>query len=238
IDFDWEHISEVTAEIRKLRLQGLAEIIVKLRKALDLAGLSCKTVSYTPRYNAFFPFNGSTTIQSQPKIIVPHNTNAEGLDLVKYIDASQFKTNPKKAAQDIISYCGLMMYDISAQDAFNAAHNPSISNAFSMQHYIDTLQSWVSPGLFKKTQVVMGFEPGPNAATGVWGGIPLSKSVTDYIKLYNYGGVMFWALNDINKCPKPTSPGGTRCDPSVGNTRTTGENSLCLAKYAAGGTCS
>jgi len=47
-----------------------------------------------------------------------------------------------------------------------------------------------------KKQIVMGFEPGGQAAGGQWEGLDVDKQVVDYIKENEYGGIMFWAINE------------------------------------------
>lgn len=42
----------------------------------------------------------------------------------------------------------------------------------------------------------MGFEPGSQAAGGVWEGLGVDQEVVDYIEVNNYGGIMFWAINE------------------------------------------
>jgi hypothetical protein len=46
----------------------------------------------------------------------------------------------------------------------------------------------------------MGFEPGYQAAGGVWEGFKVDEQVVDYVADSEFGGVMFWALNDANTC--------------------------------------
>ena len=44
----------------------------------------------------------------------------------------------------------------------------------------------------------MGFEPGYQAAGGIWEGIDVDKQVIDYIEDNNFGGIMFWSANNHN----------------------------------------
>ena len=66
-------------------------------------------------------------------------------------------------------------------------------------------------------KIVMGFEPGPQAYTGVSGGIEHEKSIISDLN-GKVGGIMFWAVNEGARAP---------------NGKTTGENSVALANYAA-----
>jgi len=68
-----------------------------------------------------------------------------------------------------------------------------------------------------KSQIVMGFEPGYQAAAGVWEGMKVDEEVIDYIYDNGYGGVMFWAINQPAIAP---------------SLEVTGENCQALAKYA------
>ena len=65
----------------------------------------------------------------------------------------------------------------------------------------------------------MGFEPGGQAASGVWEGMEVDKQVVDYIQEKGYAGIMFWAIN------QPVWP------PSA---EITGDNAQEIAEYAAG----
>ena len=60
-------------------------------------------------------------------------------------------------------------------------------------------------------------EPGPQAYTGVSGGVEHEKSIISYLN-GKVGGIMFWAVNEGARAP---------------NGKTTGENSVALANYAA-----
>jgi len=57
-------------------------------------------------------------------------------------------------------------------------------------------------------KVNMGFEPGEQAASGVWEGLDKDKATTQYIKDNNIGGSMIWAMNP-NAKQAPT--GSTLC---------------------------
>lgn len=43
----------------------------------------------------------------------------------------------------------------------------------------------------------MGFYPGSQAAGGQWEGMAVDKEVVDYIQDSDYGGIMFWAINEV-----------------------------------------
>ena len=44
----------------------------------------------------------------------------------------------------------------------------------------------------------MGFEPGYQAAGGIWEGMEVDKQVIDFIEDNNFGGIMFWSANNHN----------------------------------------
>merc|ERR1719263_1359072 len=47
-----------------------------------------------------------------------------------------------------------------------------------------------------REQIVMGFEPGGQSATGSWEGMAVDKEVVKYIADQNLGGVQFWSINE------------------------------------------
>ena len=47
---------------------------------------------------------------------------------------------------------------------------------------------------------MIGFEPGYQAAKGVWEGEDVDHQVIEYIQKSDLGGIMFWAINDMNTC--------------------------------------
>ena len=78
-----------------------------------------KIISYTPRYNAFFPTTGSKYGQNN------FATDGEGTDIFDYLKAhSEFGV-------DAVDYVHLMMYDLDAQTAFVGAPE----QYFVQEHY-------------------------------------------------------------------------------------------------------
>ena len=75
----------------------------------------------------------------------------------------------------------------------------------------DTFARHIDP-----SKIVMGFEPGGQAAGGVWEGMAIDKSVIDYIASIPYGGSMFWAINQ----------------PAYNSSEVTGDNAYELANYS------
>ena len=102
--------------------------------------------------------------------------------------------------------------DINAQEGFKDAPE----QYFVLDHYNAVIDS--SLAYIPAEKIVMGFEPGPQAYTGVSGGIEHEKSIIAAIK-DRVGGIMFWAANEAAV--------------SSLNGKTTGENSGTLAAFAA-----
>jgi chitinase len=204
LDFDWEHLSQYRDSDPALHAQQrsvVGKVIASLKTALVAAGMGDKIISYTPRYNAFFPTTGSKYGQNN------FATDGEGADIFDYLKAhSEFGV-------DAVDFVHLMMYDLDAQTAFVGAPE----QYFVQEHYDAVVQSHVDYGI-PLEKVVMGFEPGPQAYTGVWGGLEHDEATIASMKDAKLGGVMFWAVND----PKVASNG-----------KTVGENSIKLANYAA-----
>ena len=107
-----------------------------------------------------------------------------------------------------------MMYDINAQEGFPSAPE----QYFVQQHYDAVIDS--SLQYIPASKMVIGFEPGPQAYTGVSGGVEHEKAIISYLN-GKVGGIMFWAVNE-----------GASGGPN-GNGQTTGANSVALANYAA-----
>ena len=60
-------------------------------------------------------------------------------------------------------------------------------------------------------KVNMGFEPGEQAASGVWEGLDKDKEVAQFVKDNNIGGCMIWAMNPNAK----QAPTGTKLCPAT-----------------------
>lgn len=172
IDFDWEHLSQ-DASIRDEQLQTLANVLLKLRQALDQAGLSDKEIGYTTRFNAFW--NNT----NQPENHSAFASDGEGLEIENYLNQQGSSLN------DVVDWVNIMMYDVppsnlGSPNGFTLENYKVVFNAF--EKYID------------KDKIVMGFEPGGQAAGGQWEGLEVDKDVIDYIQQNGYGGVMFGQL--------------------------------------------
>jgi len=202
IDFDWEHLSQykgVDDGLHAQQRQIVGKVVVALKDALVAAGLGSTLITYTPRYNAFISGGAYNTNE--------FGTDGEGTDVVDYVAANS------PFGVDAIDYIHLMMYDINAQEGFKNAPE----EYFTAQHYEDVLSACAAAVPLNK--IVMGFEPGNQAYTGVWGGMDHDKATID--SLYGrIGGVMFWAMNEQGS--GKSGPGAT-----------VGENAVILADYAA-----
>ena len=203
IDFDWEHLSAYKDSDPALHAQQrliVGKVIVALKDALVAKGMGDRIISYTPRYNAFWDGGAYGSAQFR--------TDGEGIDVVEYVAENS------AYGVDAIDYVHFMMYDINAQEGFPGAPE----EYFVRQHYdyvIDSLTKYIPP-----SKAVIGFEPGPQAYTGVSGGVEHEKSIISYLN-GKVGGIMFWAVNE-----------GASGGPN-GNGQTTGANSVTLANYAA-----
>ena len=147
--------------------------------ALVAAGMGDKIISYTPRYNAFFPTTGSDYGQKNLA------TDGEGIDVFDVLKAeSEFGV-------DAVDYVHLMMYDIHSAEGF---HDAPPEGFFSRDHYDAVVRSHLDYGI-PAEKIVMGFEPGPQAYTGVWGGMAYDiMTITDMKDTWGIGGVMFWEV--------------------------------------------
>lgn len=195
IDFDWEHLSSDPG-IKNQQRSVLGKIIPALRQALNENGMPDKLIGYTTRFNAFW------NDQTRPVGVTPFTSDGEGIDIATAM------TQAGSSYNDSVNWVNIMMYDISPSDL-------GAVGALSLEQYKMVLGFFSQ--YIQKNKIVMGFEPGGQVSGGVWEGMAVDKQVIDYIKANDYGGVMFWAIN------QPASP------PS---TEVTGQNAQELARYA------
>ena len=197
IDFDWEHLSE-NADIKEQQRHVLGKIFPVLRTAMDENGLSDKLIGYTTRFNAFWGAGIPV-----PTNVTPFQSDGEG------IDVNDALTNSGSSFADAVDWANIMMYDVPPSSL------GAPDNKFILDNYIQVLNYFET--YVPKNKIVMGFEPGGQAAGGNWEGMDVDKQVIDYIKSNYYGGIMFWAIN------QPAS---------AGSTEITGDNAQELAGYA------
>ena len=196
IDFDWEHLSTTDSSIVYQQRRVLGKIFPELRKALDDAGMPEKLIGYTTRFNAFW-IDGS-----RPEGVTAFPSDGEGIDVVNAINESG------TSVDDCLDWINIMMYDVPPQDLGAA------DGKLKLGHYQQVLDAFAKYIPLEK--IVMGFEPGGQAAGGIWEGMEIDREVIDYMILQNYGGVMFWAINQT----------------PYNSQEHTGENSQVLAGYA------
>jgi hypothetical protein len=194
IDFDFEHMSD-DATFRDQQLKSLASVLKKLRTGLDAAGHVDKIIVYTTRFNAFY--NSST----RPAGWKQYKSDGEGIQVdtaLKALGTSLQKT---------VTAVNIMMYDVPPADL-------GAPGGFTKATY-KTVLAFFEKHLLKN-QIVMGFEPGGQAAGGKWEGMAMDISIIEYVQSQAYGGVMFWAINQ----------------PAFNTHERTGENSQALALYS------
>ena len=196
VDFDWEHLSQDQA-ITKQQLDTLAETLLKLRQALDKAGMQDKQIGYTTRFNAFME-NGSEYGFSN------FASDGEGLAINNWLKAHGSSLNA------VVDWVNIMAYDVPLTKCQMVKHGQT----WSMPVYKDVFDTFAQH--IDKSKIVMGFEPGGQAAGGVWEGMAVDKSVIDHIATL-YGGSMFWAINQPKLPP---------------STEVTGDNAYELANYS------
>ena len=142
------------ASVRTEQLQTIGKVIFKLRKALDLAGLQDKLLIYTTRYNAFWDDS------SRPAKYGKFSTDGEGI-----IIENTLKTLGS-SLKECLSASNIMMYDVNPV-ALNAP------NGFTLDTYKAVFGAFEK--YVEKHKVVMGFEPGGQAAGGKWEGMVVDK---------------------------------------------------------------
>ena len=176
----------------------VGKTIKALRDALDAdSTISDKWILYTPRYNAFFPESGSPYGNS------PLNTDGEGIDVLEGLDSV-----------DDLDFVHFMMYDLDARSAFGSA----TESYFVQAHYDAVIQSSIAAGV-PTEKLIMGFEPGVQAYTGVWAGMTNDENTIRYLRSCT-GGTMYWAANDAKVLS--------------GQSASVGDNCATLATFASG----
>ena len=172
-------------------------------------------ISWTTRFNAFLPY---------PKAD-PYNYALRPLPA--WALNSTFETDNEGArfyrnVSDAVDTINVMAYD-----------------ATGLKFNYSTIFTNFALGGADLRKVNMGFEPGEQAAHGVWEGLEKDKEVAQFVKEHNIGGCMIWAMNPSPKqaptgsklCPEtaaalaeiiqPTyawgpAPNYTKCDATAG----------------------
>jgi GH18 family chitinase len=193
VDFDWEHIGQ-DSNIKQEQLETFAETLLQLRIALDAAGLQDKEIGYTTRFNAFW------SSEDRPEGFAEFGSDGEGLIVEQYLQSKGSSLNK------VVDWVNIMAYDVAPEQIAN--------NGWTVDTYALVFDSFSK--YLNKDKIVMGFEPGGQAANGVWEGMETDKNIIDHVSENNYGGVMFWAINE----------------PGFNSPIPTGDNSQELAGYA------
>ena len=167
--------------------------MMKLRTSLDENGLKSKEIGYTTRFNAFW------TSLDRPSGFDEFASDGEGITINEYLK----KHN--KSLNDIVDWVNIMAYDIPNSQLPN--------NGWTIETYNDVFNAFAKH--IDKNKIVMGFEPGGQAAGGEWQGMENTQKVINKVHENDFGGIMFWAINE----------------PGFGSTEPTGKNSQELAKY-------
>jgi hypothetical protein len=181
VDLDWEHLSSGSQQHQQQQRTIVGKTVKALRKALDANGMPEKTISYTTRWNCFWRSSEASDYDA-----LPFDSDGECLDTLKY------------ASADDISWVNLMMYDAAPGTAFKGVMY------FTFKQYKAVLELGAS--IIGKSKLVMGFEPGHQAGEGVWEGFDIDLQVIDYMKEGQYGGIMFWAMNEADSTMNAETP--------------------------------
>lgn len=174
IDLDWEHLSYNVGSVTQRNV--FAKVLLKLRTALDTAGLHDKQIGFTTRHNAFW--GGAN---DRPPHFTPFGSDGEGLN----IDAELKKMG--SSINQVVDWVNIMMYDEEAIDMGSTTGTITLE---TYKQVMTAIQKYV-----QADKIVIGFEPGPQANGGVWEGLTIDKSVIDWIQATGFGGSMFWAVN-------------------------------------------
>ena len=172
VDFDWEHLS-ANPDIRTEQLNTMAEMLLKLHQALATAGMQDKEVTFTTRFNSFMQDSSQYGFAKFP-------SDGEGFVIDQWL-----KSHGSSLSQ-VITRSNIMAYDVASNQMPNG-------QTWGLAVYQDVYNTFTQH--LNKNQIVMGFEPGGQAAGGEWEGLQTDKSVIDMVQSTGYGGSMFWAIN-------------------------------------------
>jgi hypothetical protein len=139
---------------------------------IDKNGPPKLVISWCTRFNAFVP-------EDDPyNYLLPDSP----------VPSSNFATDnegPKfwNDVKDYVDKVNIMAYD-AGSDAGPLKLN-----------FTQILLNFVAGGV-PSEKINIGFEPGKQAAEGIWEGLTYDVGVTKFVKDNNYGGSMVWAIND------------------------------------------
>lgn len=182
VDLDWEHLSTDTdPSTVKQQRAVLGKTVKALRNAFRQHGMTDKTISYTTRWNCFWTSDDAPQYNA-----LSFASDGECLDTFSH------------ASPDDVDWVNLMMYDAAPGTAFKDVQY------FGLEQYNAVLSA--AGKVLPKSKIVMGFEPGHQAVGGVWEGFDIDFQLIDQMKSQNYGGVMFWAINEVDSTQNPGTP--------------------------------
>ena len=159
IDFDWEHLSEdpkCAVDQRNI----LAKTLLKLHTALKREGMHDKSIGYTTRFNAFW------NDKSRPEGYKQFDSDGEGLTI------DQTLRDMGSSLDTIVDWVNIMLYDVPPGDLCSP-------DGFTLSVYQNILKTFNR--CLSKDKIVMGFEPGGQAAAGKWEGMDMDKKAIEYV---------------------------------------------------------
>jgi len=186
VDLDWEHLSTgKDASTVQQQRAIVGKTVSALRQAFNSNGLSDKSISYTTRWNCFWRNEDAAQYNA-----LTFDSDGECLDTFSH------------ASPDDVDWVNLMMYDAAPGTAFKDVQ------FFGMDQYNAVLSA--ATKVLPKSKIVMGFEPGHQAVGGVWEGFDIDFNVIDHMKAEGFGGVMFWAINELDSTQNPATPASSK----------------------------
>jgi len=129
-------------------------------------------ISWTTRFNAFLPDDNPWNYLL-PDSPVPSENFATDNEGAKFWSS----------VKDHVDKVNIMAYD-AGSDAGPLKLN-----------FTQILLNFVAGGV-PSEKINIGFEPGKQAASGIWEGLEYDVGITKFVKDNNYGGSMIWAIND------------------------------------------
>lgn len=139
----------------------MANVLLKVRETLDAAKMTDMKVGYTTRFNAFW------NEETRPTGFKVFPSDGEGID----IDAELKRQG--KSMSDVVDWINIMMYDTPPTDIGGSPTGLGLDQYKLVMDFFADFEH--------KDKVVMGFEPGFQAAGGVWEGFKVDEQVVDYI---------------------------------------------------------
>jgi len=139
---------------------------------IDKNGFPKFVISWTTRFNAFLPADNVWNYLLPDSPVPSENfaTDNEGANFWSKV-------------KDDVDKVNIMAYD-AGSDAGPLKLN-----------FTQILENFVAGGV-PSEKINIGFEPGTQAASGVWEGLDYDVALTKFVKENNFGGSMIWAIND------------------------------------------